>query len=421
MEDFLMSAKETEKYAILRRYELGEIKLSDAALQLQLSYRHTKRLWRLYKMQGKQGLISKKRGVPSPKAFSTQFKSKIINEIAECYSEYGPTLISEKLKEKEGIHVSREFVRKLMINQGLWTAKKDKRRCHPRRERRPCFGELIQLDGSHHRWFGKDLPTCTLLAAIDDATSKILWARFEEAESTSGYFRWAYEYFTKYGLPISLYVDQYSVFKVNTGTKPAATTQFKRALDELEVNLIYARSPQAKGRVERAFRTLQDRLVKELDLRKIRSLEEANAFLFQYIEEYNSRFGHEPRSSFNAHRSLKQETDLKKILCEKHTRQVTKSLDVSYKGEIYQIQAVNMQNRLQKSKVQIIETLNGEIFIEQKGKTLEYKKWSENYYEIVIDSKELVAKWERSVKPKKVKKRHPWKQSPRPPTFNPAA
>jgi len=407
MGECLMSTKEVERYEVFQRYQRGEVSLRKAARLLNLSYRQTKRLWKIYKELGKEGLISKRRGKPSPRAFPSHVKRGILELIEANYSDFGPTLIAEKLEEVDVKQISKETIRCWMIKAGIWLPKqKKKQRIYQRRERRAAEGELLQLDGSDHKWFEERAPRCTLLVAIDDATGTIA-ARFEKEETTVGYFRLMEGYIENHGVPESTYTDRYSVFKVNQG-KEEGLTQFGRAMKELDVELIYARTPQAKGRVERANRTLQDRLVKELRLRNISTIEEANAFLSEFLAKHNQKFGKQPRSPFNAHRPLKQKENLVHILCEKNTRKLSKDLEVSFEGQIYQIQVANQRYRLQGKRVTIIRTLNGDLVMKYGDQQLDYKTFREVPAPLVMDSKQLVnyqekKKWRPSPS-------HPWRR-----------
>lgn len=414
MGESLMSTKEVNRYEVFERCTRKEISLRRAASLLQISYRQTKRLWKTYKQEGQHGLISKRRGKTSPRAYPIHFKNEILGIIRKDYSDFGPTLISEKLEEQKITAISKETIRNWMIESAIWTPKQKKeKRIHQRRERRASEGELVQADGSDHKWFEERAPRCTLLVAIDDATGNIL-ARFEEEETTSGYFRLMKEYIEKHGVPEAMYTDRYSVFKVNQGDMQKRT-QFGRTMKELDIDLIYARTPQAKGRVERANGTLQDRLVKELRLQNISTIEEANAYLPEFLAKYNQKFSKKPRSNFNAHRPLKQKEDLEHILSEKATRKLSKNLELSFEGEIYQIQAPNQQNRLQGKRVTIIRTLSKKIVIEFEGKQLDYKMLRQVSEPLVMDSKQIVCyrekkKWKPSFS-------HPWKKGlPKPVT-----
>lgn len=385
-----MNTKEVERYEIFQRCQRSEISLRQAARLLKVSYRQTKRLWKIYRQQGKEGLISKRRGKTSPRAFPVHLKRETLGIIREGYSDFGPTLISEKLEEREAKYISKETIRSWMIGAGMWIPKqKKKTRLYQRRERRAAEGELLQADGSDHKWFENRAPRCTLLVAIDDATGKVT-ARFEEEETTAGYFRLMKEYIETNGVPEAMYTDRYSVFKVNLGGE-GKLTQFGRAMKELDIELIYARTPQAKGRVERANGTLQDRLVKELRLKNISSIEDANAFLPAFLTKYNQKFGKKPRSSFNAHHPLKQKENLQHILCEQATRKLSKDLEVSFEGQIYQIETQNRRNRLQGKQITMIRTLDGQLLMRYEGTSLEYKMLKEIPSPLIMDAKQLVA------------------------------
>jgi len=407
MGDCLMSAKEVERYEVFQRRQRDEISLYEASRLLKISYRQTKRLWKIFCQKGKEGLVSKRRGKTSPRAFPTHLKREVLGIIREDYPDFGPTLISEKLEEREARKLSKETIRGWMIEAHIWIPNHKKRKqVYQRRERRAAEGELIQADGSDHKWFEDRAPRCTLLVAIDDATGNIT-ARFEKEETTAGYFRLMREYIEVHGVPKALYTDRYSVFKINQGDKNKLT-QFGRAMEELQVELIYARTPQAKGRVERANSTLQDRLVKELRLQNISSIKEANTFLPVFLAKYNEKFGKKPKSSSNAHRPLKQKENLEHILCEKTTRKLTKDLEISFEGQIYQIQALHRRNRLQGSRITIIRTLDSDLIMEHEGQRIDYKIFGEMPSPIILDSKQIAMYREK--KKWKPSHTHPWKK-----------
>ena len=235
-------------------------------------------------------------------------------------------------------------------------------------------------------------------------------ARLEPTETTEGYFCLMASYIQQHGSPLCLYTDKYASFRVNHGQDRSRLTQFASAMQTLNIKMIAANSPQAKGRIERTNGILQDRLVKELRENGISSIEEANLFLSSYMEKYNKRFGKEPASAFNAHRPLDHATDLSRILCNKEVRKVSKNLEINYKNEIYQIQAPNRVNRLRGASVQVIQKMNGEILIEYKGELLDFVLYE--HIEVqpqVVDYKELVTQWEKAIrKPPKPGKNHPW-------------
>lgn len=415
MGDILMSEKEIHRHEIFKKVAEKRLKLSKAANLFGISYRHTKRLWSRYKAQGKQGLISQKRGKSSNRKMPKDVEEKILEFINEPdHRDYGPTYASEKLQEKCGIIVSKEKVRQLLIQEGLHRPRKRKPvRLYQRRTPRPCNGELSQIDGSPHDWFEGRGPKCTLLISVDDATSKIKTGRFEPEETTAGYFRLEKSYIELYGLPLGLYSDRYGVFRVNQGTDRSKKTQFARAMKELDIELICAYSPQAKGRIERIFGVLQDRLVKEMRDKNISTIEEANKFLSEYFEDYNRRFGHAPANSFDAHRPLSPSINLNHILCHKETRKVSKQLEIQYKNRILQLQAPGRERSLQGKRVVVLETLEGEILIEFKGKLLDYNEYERcEAQPPVVDHKQLAAEWEKRCRRKRgfSRRSHPWHQ-----------
>lgn len=374
MGDFLMSKKEVDRAFLLRKHQTGEITLKQVSEDLGLSYPQTKRIWKSFKVKGEKGLISKARGKVSNRKFSQEFESQIVEILRGKYPDFKPTFAKEKLKKNHSINISVESLRNIMIKNGLWQPKKRKNiPVHQRRARRERFGELIQMDGSDHKWFEERGSRCSLLVAVDDATSKLVALRFEKSESLNGYFKLVEDYFSQEGLPVAFYTDKAGVFRVNQGDNQHKPTQFKRAMNELNVTLICAHSPQAKGRVERANKTLQDRLVKELRLKGISTIEEANKYLPIFRKEYNKLFGKEAKNASNAHRPLDQKLDLKRILCRKFYRKLSKNLELSFKNSIFQIQDVKWKNRLMSSKVQILELLDGDIIIEKQGVELKYR------------------------------------------------
>jgi len=414
MGDILMSEKEIYRYEILEKVKKRELELSKAAIFLGLGYRQTKRIWASYKKEGKKGLISKKRGKQSNRKMAQEKENKIIKLIHERYPDFGSTFAAEKLLEKHDIKVSKEKLRQLYIQEGLHRPRKKQQiRAYQRRTRRSQEGEMVQIDGSPHAWFEDRAPPCCLIISVDDATSKIKAARFEEQETTNGYFRLKKSYIEKHGLPLSLYSDRYGVFRVNQGKNRTKKTQFARAMEELNIELICANSPQAKGRIERTFGTLQDRLVKELRLNHISTIEEANRFLSSFLKDYNTRFGCCAAYPLDAHRILPQNINLNHILCRKETRKISKQLEVQYHNKILQIQAPERVRSLRGRQVVIMETLDGEILITFKGQLLEYKIFEEQRYQPpIVDYKKLALEWERRCKGKKRSPRHsnPWRR-----------
>ncbi len=320
-----MSEKEVNRALVLQQVMGGTINLKKASMLMKLSYPQTKRVWAKFKQEGARGLISKKRGRKSNRAVSNEHCQQIVKIIKDNYYDCGPLFIAEKLEEHHNIKYSSEFIRQIMIKYHLWVPKTSKKKTHQRRARRECEGELVQMDASDHDWFEGRAPKCHLHLLVDDATSKIYGGYFTKEETTEGYFKACLPYFEKEGLPISFYNDKRGTFKVNQGEKQGET-QFARAMRELGVEMIFAHSPQAKGRIERMFGTLQERLIWEMRIEHISSIEEANKFLPGFFEKHNNKFAVEPASSFNAHQLLSRKQSLKYILCSKLERTVTKNL-----------------------------------------------------------------------------------------------
>jgi transposase len=335
MEHLSMTETDLTRLEAMHRLENRGSTQQQVACDLGLSERQVGRLWRAFRQNGPPALISKRRGKPSNRRLSAEWIAEILAIVRELYPDFGPTFANQKLREKHGVTLCTESLRTAMIAAGIWKPKARKRRVHPLRERRECFGELIQADGSPHAWFEDRGPRCVLLTSIDDATSRICAARLVEAESTEAYFALFEEHFMMHGLPRAFYVDKHGVFRVNTSNAIGqAQTQAGRALEELHIELICANSPQAKGRVERANRTNQNRLVKELRLRNINTIDDGNAFLPEFLADYNARFAKKPACPLDAHRPIGS-LDLKSILCKKFQATISKNLMLQFRNTIY--------------------------------------------------------------------------------------
>jgi len=388
-----MSQAELTRLEVIQRVKRKTLKQRQAAELLSVSVRQVKRLCKAYQASGAAGLISKRRGQPSNNRLPEKTIDKARHLLRSRYPDFGPTLATEKLAI-EGVSLSVETVRQLLIGEGLWKAKRVRRvMIHQLRERRARLGELVQIDGSPHDWFEGRAPKCTLLVFVDDATSRLMYLQFVEAETTFNYFAAVRSYLTEFGKPMAFYSDKFGVFRVNMPNPLSGTglTQFGRALKELDIELICAHSPQAKGRVERANQTLQDRLTKELRLGGISSLEQANAYLPEFIAAYNARFAVAPRSPESAHRSLGKAEDLDRILtlCERRT--LSKNLTLSYNNVIYQIKTKRSAYTLRQARVEVRERHTGEITIEYKQRPLPYTIYQEQEQQQgkVIESKLL--------------------------------
>lgn len=405
-----MSQKEVDRALILARVKEQTISLKKASKLLFLSYSHTKRLSVCFKKEGPKGLISKKRGKKSNRAICEGKQKEIIKIICKYYRGCKPLFISEKLEQYHNINYSSEFIRQLMIKHHLWIPKVKKVKVHQRRKRRDSEGELVQLDASDHDWFEERGPRSHLHIFIDDATSKIYSGYFTPEETTEGYYRASQIYFEKEGRPISLYSDKRGTFKVNQGNT-AGDTQFGRAMKELQINIIFAHSPQAKGRVERAFKTLQERLVWEMRIRGISCIEKANEYLPEFLEKHNQRYSEPPASSFNAHRPLNPIT-LKYILSTKETRTVSKNLEVQYNNQTYQLKPpINLELKLKKAKITAITTLEKELVFDYQGTHIEYVHYSELLYQKPkMKIEHLLNNWKDGQRlSKKPPRNHPWR------------
>jgi len=410
-----MSTTELERLSLIRKVSDKCLTQALAAQQLGLTVRQVKRLVRKYKQHGTEGLISKQRGQASNNKSSDEKIEEIKKLVVTHYYDFGPKFAAEKLQEKHGINVSKETLRKLMIGWGLWKAKRQKLvKAHPQRERRECYGELIQIDGSPHDWFEGRGAKCCLLVAIDDATSQLCNLHFEPSETTAGYFKLMRKYIELHGIPLATYSDKHGIFRINMPTATEdAETEFSRAARELGIEVICAHSPQAKGRVERANQTLQDRLVKELRLLNISDIETANAFLPIFIKDHNNRFAVEARSIEDAHRKDLPTNDILNLIFSfKDERIITKNLEIRYEGVIYQIKTKTTGYRLRHAKVNIYKDLNGVITIMRQGKVLDYIRHDKaKRNPVIIDSKELGPKLD-SIKrytAHKPKADHPWR------------
>ena len=393
---FTMSTEELERLEVIRKVVDKHITQAIAARQVGVTVRQIKRLVKKYRDYGAEGLISKQRGQVSNNKYTVDIIEAIKRLVGEHYYDFGPKFASEKLHEQHGIKISKETLRQWMIEWGLWKAKHQKHvQRHPQRARRYCLGELVQIDGSPHDWFEGRGPKCCLLVAIDDATSQLCSLHFEPAETTAGYFRLMRKYITQHGLPLATYSDRHGIFRINLPNVSEDTeTQFGRAARELGIEVICAHSPEAKGRVERANQTLQDRLVKEMRLLGISDIEAANAYLPTYIKDHNKRFAVEAKSTEDAHRKeLPEESVLDLIFSHQDERKLTKNLEISYNNVIYQVITNTKGYRLQHATVTVCEDLNGIITILRQGKALEYRRHDRAKKNAdIVDAKELDAK-----------------------------
>lgn len=407
-----MSKREITRLEVMQRLKDKSLTQKEAAHILGISTRQIKRLFSAYKAQGAQGLVSKRRGKPSNNRLDAGLVQRALDLIKEKYEGFGPTLAHEKLTEVHGIQLSRESVRRIMIEERIWKPKKVRKLVpHPMRERRACLGELVQIDGSEHAWFEDRGPMCTLLVYIDDATGQLLELLFVPEESFFAYCKASRHYFERYGKPVAFYSDKHGIFRVNqeqTLGKGPGITQFERAMQELDIQILCANSPQAKGRIERANQTLQDRLVKEMRLRGISDMQAGNAYLPEFREEYNRRFAVLPRSNHDAHRPLLPSDNLDRILTRQETRILSKNLTMQYHKVIYQIQTSRPTYAMRKAPVTVCENGQGEITILYKDQPLDYTIYHKPQRQAeVVTSKSLNHQLRQ---PKPPAADHPWRQ-----------
>ena len=415
-----MSSKELSQIEIFEKLTRREIKQKQAAEMLGLSVRQVKRKLSFYKKEGAESLIHKTRGKVSKRKIDQKLLNEAMDEIRKRYHDFGPTLAHEKLVEEHSFKGSLSLLRQEMIRQELWkTKRRRKAHVHQLRERRACFGELLQLDGSPHDWFEGRAGKCNLNVGIDDATSKSM-IMFSPTETAQDYFELLEKYFLSYGLPLAIYVDKHSIFRINkpgnldskkpSNNKFEGLTQFSRAMKELGVEIIFANTPQAKGRVERVNSTLQDRLVKEMRLKNISSIEQAEQFLPTFTKQFNRKFGVQPRSEIDVHRKIPKGVDLTKILCVKETRVLSKNLSFQYNNVIFQVQSKKSAYTLRKTKVTICERYDGSTTVwDHKDRPLEYSIVKKVPNNKTASSKELNRVVDAILNKQK---RYPWESNP---------
>ena len=372
----MMSDAELSKFEVLRDVDQGRLPASGAAAVLGLGERQIWRLLKAYRLRGADGLISKKRGRTSNRKTPDDVRLTAMAIVRERYADFGPTLAAEKLFELHDLTISRETLRAWMIAEGLWLDRKKRRaRVHQPRYRRDCVGELVQIDGSEHRWFEERGPMCTLLVFIDDATSRLMHLRFVETESTFAYFAATQSYLEAHGKPVAFYSDKHSVFRVNK-TGGAATdgmTQFGRALHALNIEIICANSSQAKGRVERANKTLQDRLVKELRLAGISTMAAGNAFVSGFVADHNARFAKPPANAKNLHRPMSSRETLEDALTWREERTVSQALTLQYDKVLFILDPTEEAQDAIGKRVTIIDYPDGRLVVRHKGADLPYR------------------------------------------------
>jgi transposase len=414
----VMTAKDVLRSQVMAQVLEGKLDQASAAGRLGISVRQIKRLKRRMLDEGTEGLLSRKRGKPSNRRTPADVLEKATALIGAHYADFGPTLACEKLEEIHEIRLSVETVRQAMLRAGLWKARRGAgARTHAMRERRARRGELIQIDGSPHDWFEGRAPRCCLLVFIDDATSELMALRFVDAETTLGYMGLLEEHVLAHGLPAAIYSDRHSIFQVNKGDHKDVShtqTQFARALEQLGIEGIQANSPQAKGRVERANQTLQDRLVKEMRLQGISGQEAANAWLPQFIRAFNRRFAVKPAAPDDAHVPyVGTKAALRRILSVHTKRRLSSNLSCQLDGTLYQVRAAGQGLSLRGADVDIVTHPDSATEILWQGRVLPHTLSSKPIKQReAIDSKDVNATVERALArrtpPQPIG--HPWKK-----------
>lgn len=414
----LMSSKERDRLQVVGQVRRGELSQVEGARLLGISARQLRRSVRRHEAEGDAGLVHRSRGRASNRQVGGEVRAEAVKALKERYEDFGPTLAAEKLVEYEGIAVSRETVRQWQIAENLWEPRRSKQRHRRRRRRRECFGELVQMDTSEHAWFeGRGEREPVLINMIDDATGRV-FLRFFDSDSTETNMRLLHGYIRKFGRPRAIYADKASHFKVN---RPAnleeqlagreAETQIGRALRELEIEYIPAHSPQAKGRVERGFGTLQDRLVKELRLRQITTIEAANEYLERkFIADYNRRFAKKPARAANAHRSVKG-YDLDAILSYQERRVVANDYTIRYGGTAYQLLPSAVRSGLRKGQVTVQVRLEGILRLWFRGEYLPFAPVAAQPQPQAPTRPRRPRALERTRQPYSPPPDHPWRRS----------
>ncbi|HSR17816.1 MAG TPA: ISNCY family transposase [Ignavibacteriaceae bacterium] len=385
-----MSQKEIDRLQIIKKIEGKEIKVEEGAQIIGISSRQTYRVLKRVKEEGSRGIIHKLRGKKSNRGYPEELKKKVIEIYRSNYDDYGPSLFSEQLIENHNISVDHETIRRWLRSKAITTSMRKKRPHRKKRERRSRCGELLQFDGSHHDWFEGRGAECCLLNCVDDSTGKV-YLKFAISENTQDVLLTLWEYVNKHGIPRSIYTDRYKIYKAE-----GKLTDFGRAMKELNVETIYAYSPQAKGRVERVNRTLQDRLIKALRREGISNIAEANKYAQKdFIKEYNSRFAVNMEVP-DVHRKA-DGYDLRNIFCYKTSRKVRNDYTINLSGGYIQL-------------------LNGTAPLPRPGQAVIISRWLNGRLHIYFNSQEIKYTYltekpgKKGYKITKPAKDHPWRK-----------
>jgi len=371
-----MSQRELNRIQVISKVKEKEVRQKEAAEMLGLSERQIRRLVRRVREEGIHGIVHRLRGCEAHNKIDNKKREKVLKIYEKKYQGFGAKLFSEKLEECSRIRISKETLRGWLISEGYQHKKRKRKKHRQWRARKEYYGQMIQMDGSHHDWLEERGPRLVLMGYIDDASNRV-YAQFYDYEGTIPAMDSFKRYAKKYGIPQSIYLDRHSTYKVTHYDEWKAKvfgdedplSQFERALKELGVKVIHANSASAKGRIERLFRTLQDRLVKELRLAGAKTLQEANEVLEQYLKVHNSKFMVEPVRKANLHRRAPKSVDLDKILCIKTSHALRNDFTVAHKKRLYQVLEYTGVK-----KVEVRELVNGRMEIVAKGRKLIFKE-----------------------------------------------
>ena len=403
MDELRMSLRERIRLEALGRVKRGELKVGAAAELMEVSLRQGRRLWKRFKAEGAAGLVHGLRGRESNRRLPQELGNRIIKRHQEQYADFGPTLACEKLSE-EGMKLSPNTLTGLLKSRHLWQRRRRREKHRRRRERHESFGSMVQMDGSHHDWFEGRGGKCVLMVIIDDATN-LTYARLYAAETTEAAFdvfrRWA----KAYGLPRAVYVDRHGIYRDQD--HPDKPTQFGRAMKDLGVKLIQAHSPQAKGRVERRNALFQDRLVKEMRLRGICDMRQANAYLEQqFLKEINHRYAVKARQETDLHRAMEKGVVLEEVLCVQEKRVVGNDWCVRWANRWLQIGSTHEGLRLPRRSVLVKQRGDGVLVVEYGSERLSYRELAAR--PVAAKVKKVVVnnrRWTPAA-------RHPWRLDP---------
>ena len=390
-----MSERDLKRVEVLNEVQSGRRTVAAAASVLGMSERQAYRLLARYQENGGFGLVHKARGHQSNRSHNPGVRKYAVELVKAHYADFGPTLATEALEQRHSIRVGRETLRRWMMADGVWLSRKQRKTFHQPRLRRESFGELVQIDGSEHRWFEDRAEPCTLLVFVDDATSKLMQLRFVPSESTESYFAALRGYLNDHGCPVAFYSDKHSVFRVvRQQTRGGqGMTQFGRALAELNIEILCANSSQAKGRVERANRTLQDRLVKELRLAGISGRDAGNGFLPGFMERYNERFAVPPTRTQDLHRPLRTTTTkLNDILCHREQRYVGAQLTFHYDRKQIILEQTEVSKGLAGQYVELFDYSDKPLEVRWRGNVLPYRVFSKDQrvsHTAIVENKRL--------------------------------